>query len=208
MLDSTATTQTKLSHARNQVFHLGAAVGDLCHKLSTTAPLDPYRPPLPKGQVEDQSFPPTLEDHPFWSTMNSNDDTVKAKDEIYNAIGAVFWSLLLLTSVCKIDLRSSILKKMELNAKKYPAHLCRGRSGKYTEYSDATGITETNQSMLDIKIDKDTTDSSPTSVTAPVDSDKIDSKTVPGVTEMIKEFAIDRNWSRYHMPRNIGLAMM
>lgn len=212
LVGNATTKQRKLSHARNQVFNLGSAVGELCHTLTTNAPLDPYRPPLPSDQTETQSFPATLDDHPFWSSKNNNDDSVKAREEIYNAIGAVFWSLVLLTTLCNIDLRASILKKMELNAKKYPAHLCKGRSGKYTEYSDETGITKTNQSMLDIDIPKENgsrneEDSSPRTVAVTLDSD-FDSSTVPGVTKMLQQFAMDRKWSRYHLPRNIVLAMI
>jgi NTP pyrophosphatase (non-canonical NTP hydrolase) len=211
----TADSTPKLAQARNQVFHLGATVGNLCQAICTHAPLDPYRPLLPPGEVETESFPATLGEHPFWS--NDNDESLKAREEIYHAIGKVFWSLLLLTTICNIDLRASIQKKMELNAKKYPAHLCKGKSGKYTEYSDETGITETNQSMLDIEIPEDIelNDSterqevgmSPRSVVAAPDVD-VDSSTVPGIAKLIREFAMERNWSKYHTPRNIVLAMM
>jgi hypothetical protein len=44
-------------------------------------------------------------------------------------------------------------------------------------------------------------------VAVTLDSD-FDSSTVPGVTKMIQQFAMDRKWSRYHLPRNIVLAMI
>ena len=228
--------KNNISSARDQILDLGSSVGILCHQLSNNAnansnsnvnvPLDPHRPPLPKEQVETETFPATLEDHPFWSSSSS------AKDEIYNSIGMVFWSLLLLSNICKIDLRESILKKMELNARKYPASMCKGRSGKYTEYSDETGITKLNQSLDDIEIPDNTVNtetstasesealSSPSSeLSSPESSSSLsprsvlldpnaDSGSVPGVMKLIQDFAMERKWSRYHTPRNIVLAMM
>lgn len=226
--------KNNISSARDQILDLGSSVGILCHQLSTTnanansnsnvnVPLDPHRPPLPKEQVETETFPATLEDHPFWSSSSSS------KNEIYNSIGMVFWSLLLLSNICKIDLRESILKKMELNARKYPASMCKGRSGKYTEYSDETGITKLNQSLDDIEI-PDNTDNTETSTasesealsspsSSPESSSSLsprsvlldpnaDSGSVPGVMKLIQDFAMERQWSRYHTPRNIVLAMM
>lgn len=148
----------------------------------------------------------------------------------------VFWSLLLLSNICKIDLRESILKKMELNARKYPASMCKGRSGKYTEYSDETGITKLNQSLDDIEIPDNTDNADNTSTDTAPESEALsspssesssssssssslsprsvlldpnaDSGSVPGVMKLIQDFAMERNWSRYHTPRNIVLAMM
>ena len=229
--------KNNISSARDQILDLGSSVGILCHQLSTNAnanvPLDPHRPPLPKEQVETETFPATLEDHPFWSSSSVSSSVSSAKDEIYNSIGMVFWSLLLLSNICKIDLRESILKKMELNARKYPASMCKGRSGKYTEYSDETGITKLNQSLDDIEIpdnaDNTSTDtapesealSSPSSESSSSSSSSsslsprsvlldpnADSGSVPGVMKLIQDFAMERNWSRYHTPRNIVLAMM
>jgi hypothetical protein len=41
---------------------------------------------------------------------------------------------------CAIDLPRAIAAKMDLNERKYPANLVRGKSGKYTVYSDQTGV--------------------------------------------------------------------
>ena len=232
--------KNNISSARDQILDLGSSVGILCHQLSTNAnanvPLDPHRPPLPKEQVETETFPATLEDHPFWSSSSVSSSSSSAKDEIYNSIGMVFWSLLLLSNICKIDLRESILKKMELNARKYPASMCKGRSGKYTEYSDETGITKLNQSLDDIEIPDNTDNADNTSTDTAPESEALsspssesssssssssslsprsvlldpnaDSGSVPGVMKLIQDFAMERNWSRYHTPRNIVLAMM
>ena len=76
-----------------------------------------------------------------------------------------------------------------------------GKSGKYTAYSTETGITETNQSTLDIHVE------------TPDDEKKEELKniyptTVSDTQLLIRKFATDRKWSRYHTPRNILLAMM
>ncbi|KAL4441609.1 hypothetical protein ABPG74_021541 [Tetrahymena malaccensis] len=41
-----------------------------------------------------------------------------------------------LADQCKIDLTQAILRKMEMNAKKYPVEKCKGKSDKYTSYQE------------------------------------------------------------------------
>jgi dCTP diphosphatase len=100
---------------------------------------------------------------------------------------------------------------MQLNARKYPVHLCKGKSGKYTEYSQHTGIDRDNQSILDISVEDDETKNdekcseSPKSI---VISTISTIQTVPDLMIKIRDFAIERKWSRFHTPRNICLAMM
>jgi len=186
------------SSPRSQALHLGACIGILCGKLSM-APDDPVR------SQEMANIPPTCENEPFWSSPSSE------RDDIYKAIGDIFLSLFIFANTCGIDLRESILKKMQLNARKYPVHLCKGKSGKYTEYSQQTGIDRDNQSTLDISIEDEETNSdehcseSPKSV---VTSSSNNTETVSDIMKKIREFAIERNWSRYHTPRNICLAML
>jgi dCTP diphosphatase len=38
---------------------------------------------------------------------------------------------------CNVDLASAVKDKMEKNARKYPADLCKGKSDKYHAYEDA-----------------------------------------------------------------------
>lgn len=172
------------SSPRNEVLNLGAEVGNLCKQILTHAPLDD------NDTSEEASL--AL----FWSRPSCN------REKIYDAIASVFACLVKISVVCKVDFRRSILKKIDLNGRKYPVELCKGKSGKYTKYSSQTGITKTNQSTLDIPIREDKEKSSSEHpVESPLD-------TVPAVTGFIRKFATDRNWPRYHTPRNITLAMM
>jgi len=180
---------------RSHVLRIGADVGNLCQKVLSHAPFDPYRTPLPSHIVETQYFPPTLADDSFWSYPSCS------RDAIYKAIEAVISSLVIMSVLCEVDLRKSILKKIDLNRRKYPIALCKGKSGKYTLYSSHTGITRTEgQSTLGLEEEKK--DNMET--TMPL----FDDKTISGMMLNIRKFATDRQWSRYHTPRNIVLAMM
>ena len=39
-----------------------------------------------------------------------------------------------MADVCKIDLPNEVLRKIEMNGKKYPVDLTKGKSNKYTDY--------------------------------------------------------------------------
>jgi NTP pyrophosphatase (non-canonical NTP hydrolase) len=141
----------------------------------------------------------------FWSNPSA------PRDDIYLAIGKIFWNLVQISKTANIDLSSSILKKMDLNARKYPVHLCKGKSGKYTKYSSHTGITQHNQSLLDISLESEgNSNEHEHEHDHGHDHDMfcLDSMTVLELTKSIREFALERNWSQYHTPRNIVLAMM
>lgn len=71
-----------------------------------------------------------------------------------------------------------------------------GKSGKYTNYSEHTGITPTKgQSTVD----------SPTKTSStPME----DTASVEGLSLLIRNFANERHWNRYHTPRNIALALL
>jgi hypothetical protein len=49
----------------------------------------------------------------------------KVGDEIALLLGEVFIQLFNVSRACSIDLRLSVLKKMELNGRKYPVELCK-----------------------------------------------------------------------------------
>ena len=102
------------------------------------------------------------------------------------------------SSAGRLDLRSCILNKMKLNERKYPVELCKGKSGKYTQYSHQTGITKTEgQSTME-------EENSP-----PTDNDDDDDNTaVQHVVQIIHKFATEREWTRFHTPRNLILAMI
>jgi len=152
--------QQQVTLLRSQILQLGASVGQLCaHFLSSLVPLDPRHdnnnhddhPPHDNHNTttvtQKNTSSTTSSSNFFWSTPSSH------RDMLYLAIAKIFWNLLEISKIANIDLSSSILKKMELNARKYPVHLCKGKSGKYTKYSNHTGITENNQSLLDISLE-------------------------------------------------------
>ena len=196
--------------ARTQVLHLGAAVGHLCSSLLTHAPLDPPdRNPLAKGVDDSTTFPATLTEIPgsYWHKDTSTDAHILAgRSIIARSMGSVFLALFLTASACRVNLRSCILIKLELNNKKYPAELCRGRSGKYTDYSEQTGITANRRSQSTVA-------SSSGGDQGRINTHQLEEEddyqsTIAGLTSRIRGFATDRRWSRYHTPRNIVLAMM
>ena len=74
--------------------------------------------------------------------------------------------------------------------------IAQGKSGKYTNYSSQTGITTTEgQSTID----------SPTKSAV---NEIEDTVTIEGVTFLIRHFANERLWNRFHTPRNIALALL
>jgi len=151
-------------NARSHVLQIGALTGQLCSTILTHAPLDNHS-------------------NHFWNSSGGG------KDDIASSMGLLLVALLVTAKACCLDLKVCILKKIELNGRKYPVHLCKGKSGKYTKYSTQTGITKDNQST-----DNTTTDLTIT--------------TVEQVTDVIRKFATDRTWSKYHTPRNIVLALL
>ena len=103
------------SNPRSRVLQIGACVGQLCSSLLSHAPLDPIH----NVTVEETNSSGLTKSHPFWSSHN------QFKGEIATSIGVVFISLLLAARTFDVDLRECILKKMILNAKKYPVELCK-----------------------------------------------------------------------------------
>ena len=74
--------------------------------------------------------------------------------------------------------------------------MCKGKAGKYTVYSDETGITKTSgQSTLNSEY-------------MISDDSYKNFSSVLDMTLLIRAFASDRNWEMYHTPRNIALALM
>ena len=213
-------TSTQLRAAllpRTQVLHLGAAVGTLCSSLLAHAPLDPSdRNPLAKGVDESTTFPPTLAELPdsFWSPSNTAPDIAAGRHLMAQSMGRVFLALLLTASACGVDLRSCILNKLQLNAKKYPVELCRGKSGKYTDYSHRTGITADRKSQSTVGGANDDSarsevgDRGGSSDNNDGEEDISNDPSIAALTRRIRAFATDRQWARYHTPRNIALALM
>lgn len=176
------TGNTSISRARDKIFQLGALTGMICTTFMSVVPHD-----LNRGADESR---PSPNDDPFWTEPSPQ------KQHMSKQLGELFLHLFDTAATCNLDLCVCILKKIELNSKKYPAELCKGKSGKYTDYSEHTGITATEGQC---------TINTPTKTSS---NDMEDTTSVEGVTILIRNFADERMWHRHHCPRNISLAML
>jgi len=152
---------------RSSILQICSDVGDLFKNILLHAPID------------------NPADNSFWKKDS------EGKNDIAQGMGSVFLSLLVTSHLCDLDLRICILKKIQLNGQKYPVNLCKERSGKYTMYSDVTGITKDNQNMQQFSSEFSG-----------------DTSTIQGITTIIRHFSTERNWSKFHTPRNIALALL
>ena len=167
----------KTSTNRDHVLQLGVLVGRLCSSFLAHAPLDAKRSPL-------SDIPPVEEENSCFWTKDS-----QGRNEMAECMGRLLWALVLAAEACRMDLGDCILKKILLNGIKYPVELAKGSPGKYTDYSDQTGITKTEgQSTRNLQAEG--------------------TKTVEEITGRIRVFAAERLWWRYHTPRNLVLAIM
>ncbi|KAK8948830.1 hypothetical protein KSP39_PZI005387 [Platanthera zijinensis] len=57
------------------------------------------------------------------------------KEHLGEELSDVLLYLVRLSDICGVDLGKAVLRKMELNARKYPAQQCKSSSKKYTHYS-------------------------------------------------------------------------
>lgn len=78
--------------------------------------------------------------------------------------------------------------------------LLQGKAGKYTEYSQHTGITKT--------IGQSTVHDDPEDDTIPLQEQSFVDHAIPEILERTRRFAVDRDWLQYHTPRNLALALM
>jgi dCTP diphosphatase len=173
-----------LATTRDQIFQLGAMTGKICTTF-LSVPHDYNR-----NADDDDESRPSPNDDPFWTEPSPQ------KDELSKQLGELFLHLFTISATTNLDLLVSILKKIELNGQKYPVELCKGKAGKYTDYSELTGITK-NEGQCTIH--------TPTKTST---NDMEDTTTVEGVTILIRNFADERLWHRHHCPRNIALAIM
>jgi dCTP diphosphatase len=171
------TQKHEITTHRDHVLQLGVLVGNLCSSFLAHAPFDTKRAPLSDVPAVEE------DDASFWTTDS------QGREEIVERMGQLLWALVVAAETCQMDLGQCIVKKMTLNNKKYPVELVKGKSGKYTAYSDQTGITKTEgQSTLELQVEG--------------------TKTVEEITGHIRAFATERLWSRYHTPRSLVLALM
>ncbi|KAL3782829.1 hypothetical protein ACHAW5_000101 [Stephanodiscus triporus] len=214
---TTTTPPATKAEVRDEIFELSSVMGRVC-EMFLSFPRDVPVVVNVVGSVDDDY------------DGGGEGTTHAASDQL---LGEAFLRLFALSGKCGVDLRTCVLKKIELNGKKYPVELCKvsekvtvssspfdvlaqsvliltslpcpisssifnpkGKSGKYTNYSDHTGITTTvGQSTIN----------SPTKACT---NDMEDDITVEGITLMIRNFANERQWYRYHTPRNIALAIL
>lgn len=126
----------------------------------------------------------------------------KREDDNETIVGMVniLEQILKLSDLLSLSLVLEAEMKIELNRRKYPVHLCKGKSGKYTEYSEHTGITkETGQDSMILNHNNE--------VCVGHDKSKYFISMIPLLTSRIREFASARDWHVYHTPRNLLLAL-
>ncbi|KAL3360168.1 hypothetical protein AABB24_016589 [Solanum stoloniferum] len=70
----------------------------------------------------------------------------KEKQHLGEELSDVLLYLVRLSDICGIDLGNVVLRKLELNAIKYPVNLCKGSSKKLTLLSKSTTTTTTSTS--------------------------------------------------------------
>ena len=86
----------------------------------------------------------------FSLSVSSKQDTVfffvdwspKEKQHLAQELSDVLVYLVRLAEKCQVDLPKEVVAKIALNSKKYPAHLVKGCSKKYTEYKEFNSLSE------------------------------------------------------------------
>jgi hypothetical protein len=113
-----------MSDLRDEIFHLGAIVGRLCPLFLNERHHHSQCDNSVDCAVEKEQRSVAV--RPFWEEHPSSSDN--AKTEVvaaHHQLGQVFLQLFVVSRVCAIDLCTSILKKVELNGRKYPVELCK-----------------------------------------------------------------------------------
>ncbi|KAH0640681.1 dCTP pyrophosphatase 1-like [Solanum tuberosum] len=76
----------------------------------------------------------------------------KEKQHLGEELSDVLLYLVRLSDICGIDLGNAVLRKLELNAIKYPVSLCKGSSKKLTLLSKSTTTTTTTSTSENVVI--------------------------------------------------------
>lgn len=119
------------------------------------------------------------------------------KEDVARCLGKILHQLLELSRCLSINLEGAIHRKMELNNRKYPVALCKGKTEKYTQYSGITGISkESGQCTLGTR--KAQGEETPSSFLESFDLMKGE----------IDKFGAERRWERFYTPRNLVLALI
>eukprot|EP00980_Cylindrotheca_fusiformis_P016118 scaffold4790_cov98-Cylindrotheca_fusiformis.AAC.2 len=172
-------TMTNKSNPRSCILQVGVCAGRLCGVANTHL-----------------SKTTTMTDKTNASSNNNNTTVlVLAMSELLQALWETAKSL-------NLDLILAIHNKLELNNRKYPVELCKGKAGKYTQYSAQTGVTKDNQSMDVVEMEMTSDGQSSSMNVQPL------VKALPTVANTIHDFATARSWAQYHTPRNLVLALL
>ena len=124
-----------MANVRDEILQLGAIVGQLCTVFLT----DQFHYCNQEKQRNDcavavkkeqrKAITSMVSQRPFWE--NNENHSEQSSSEQTNAahfkLGQVFIQVFVIAKVCGIDLPTSILKKIELNGRKYPVELCKVR---------------------------------------------------------------------------------
>ena len=94
--------------------------------------LAPPSDPILNPPFHEKTF---MDAEPFWSkestgtgtnaSSNSSLSLSRERNDIYKAIQRVFQTLVVFCDICDLNLSHAIVKKMELNGRKYPVELCK-----------------------------------------------------------------------------------
>ena len=124
------TDVTAIAGVRDEIFHLGAIVGRLCTFFLS----EHYRSLKQRdsnssdGGVEEKNSTRRASASFWWEeeeASSPSDEVVKVA--AHQQLGEVFLQLFVVAGSVGVDLCTSILKKIELNGRKYPVELCKVR---------------------------------------------------------------------------------
>lgn len=113
-------------------------------------------------------------------------------------------NLLRIADLLSISLADAVPAKVELNCRKYPIHLCKGKSGKYTEYSSETGITKEQGQVTGSYNDV----VNGTNEAVKTKKSSLFIMNIRKFSSILRQFATDREWQKFHTPRNLLLALI
>jgi len=79
-------------------------------------------------------------------SIGAQELSARERNNLEDELSDVLLYLVRLSQVCKVDLSTAVVNKIEKNATKYPAHLAKGKWVKYTAYE--TGNTQENSDVI------------------------------------------------------------
>lgn len=119
-------------------------------------------------------------------------------EQLISSLVSITMHLWNLSISLHLDLEECVRTKMLLNSKKYPVHLSKGCLDKYSTYSHITGITKTNQCVID--------------------NTNLQMKRIPNIQKFIcripilitdiNQFTTEREWNQYDTSRNLVMALL